>query len=60
MGKDDAPQLVPMLPEVGEVRQDQVYPRHLLVREGKASIYQQDAALLPHGGHVFTYLSQAT
>jgi hypothetical protein len=60
MGEHDATKLVSMVPQVGEVGQDEIYPRHLLVREGHAGVDQHDPAFLPHGGHVFANLSQAT
>jgi hypothetical protein len=51
--------LVRVLPKVGEVRQDEVYPRHLFVRESQASVHQDHAAVLPHGGHVLADFVQA-
>jgi hypothetical protein len=59
VSKHDSFEFVPVLSEEREVGQDQVDPRHLLVRKGQAGVDQNDAALLPHGGHVLAYLSQA-
>src|ERR671915_446753 len=46
VSEDYCADLVRVLPEVGEVRQDEVYPRHLLVGEGQAAVHQDHAALL--------------
>jgi hypothetical protein len=48
-----------VIPQVGKVRENQVYARHLLVREGHACVDQDDPALLAHGGHVFADLPQS-
>jgi hypothetical protein len=45
-----------VLPEVSKVRKDQIYPRHLLVREGHAGVHEQDTASSPHRRHVLADL----
>jgi hypothetical protein len=59
VGQDDAPDLTLVLPQIREVRQNEVYPRHLFLGEGHARVDEHDATRLPQGSHVLAYFSQA-
>src|SRR5918997_1466073 len=60
VGEDDAPDLVRVIPEIGEVRQYEVYSRHLLVRKCHPGVHQEDAAPPSHSAHVLADLAQAS
>ncbi len=59
VGEYYASKFVLVFSEVGEVGQDQVYARHLFVREGHASVDKDYTAVLPYGSHIFADLPQS-
>ncbi len=58
--EDHPTEFVGVFPEVCEVRQDQIYARHLLIRESQARVHQDHSAPLAHGGHVLADLPQTS
>jgi hypothetical protein len=48
-----------MFSEVGEIRQHEIYARHLVIREGEPGIHQYYPATLTDGGHVLADLTQS-
>src|SRR5215216_1108317 len=51
-------QLVRVFPHVGEIREHEIYPRHLLIRERHTGVDQDHSALLAHGRHILADLTQ--
>ena len=60
VGEEHAAHLLLVLDEVGEVGDDDVDARHLLVGEAQAAVDHDDVVLLPDDGTVLADLAHAT
>jgi hypothetical protein len=47
-----------MFPQIGEIGEDKVDPRHLLIRERHTGVDQYYPTILAHGRHVLADLIQ--